>query len=86
MRHVLNGIKTEMQWQADDGLQAWVDASRLNLLQGLDGEPDQVKVAELQGRFLTALFPAMAKIDEWAQLATPAERARIFEPAGSEGA
>lgn len=80
MRCVLRGIKTEMQWQDGDGLQAWVDASRLNLMQALDDEPDRATVAMLQGRFLTALFPAMAKIDEWAAQATPAERARIFDP------
>ncbi len=86
MRHVLYGVRTEMGWQAGDGLQAWVDSSRLNLVQGIDGEPDQIRVAELQGRFLTALFPALAKIDEWLAHATPAERARIFErpaPAGT---
>jgi len=86
MRHVLNGIRSEMQWQDGDGLQAWVDASRLNLVKGIDADPDQSRVVELQGRFLTALFPAMAKIDEWTALATPAERARIFEPAAAEGA
>jgi hypothetical protein len=80
MRHVVAGIRTEMQWQADDGLQAWVDASRLNLVHGLDDDPDTDRVADLQGRFLTALFPAMAKVDEWAADATPAEQARIFQP------
>ena len=43
-------------------------------------------MAELQGRFLTALFPALARIDEWAEQATPAERARMFEPAAVGGA
>jgi hypothetical protein len=83
MRCVLRGVKTEMQWQDDDGLQAWVDASRLNLLQGIDDDPDRTTVVELQGRFLRALFPAMAKIDEWAAQATPAEQARIFDPAAA---
>ncbi|HKY14307.1 MAG TPA: NAD(P)-binding protein [Microthrixaceae bacterium] len=81
MRHVLIGIKTEMQWQDDDGLQAWVDSSRLNLVQGIDGDPDQARVTELQGRFLTALFPALANIEQWATRASPAEQARILEPA-----
>ena len=55
-------------------------------MKGIDGDPDEARVAELQGRFLTALFPALAKIDEWAAQATPAERARIFEAADAPGA
>lgn len=86
MHCVLRGIETEMQWQDADGLQAWVDASRLNLMQGLGDDPDRAKVVELQGRFLTALFPAMAKVDEWAEHATPAERARMFDPATNANA
>ncbi len=86
MRHVMYGIRSEMQWQQGDGLQSWVDASRLNLMNGIDGDPDQAKVGQLQGRFLTALFPAMEKVDGWAEQATPAERARIFQSAAAEGA
>ena len=37
-------------------------------------------MADLQSRFLTALFPALAKLDEFASNATPAERARMFQP------
>ena len=33
--------------------------------------------------WVTALFPALAKLDELASRATPAERARIFEPAAA---
>jgi hypothetical protein len=57
-----------------------VDASRLNLVKSLTDDPDQAAVADLQGRFLTALFPALAKLDELASDATPTERARMFEP------
>jgi hypothetical protein len=37
-------------------------------------------VAELQGRFVTALFPALAKLEAFASNALPAERERMFEP------
>ena len=37
-------------------------------------------MADLQGRFLTALFPALAKLEEFASHATPAERARMVQP------
>ena len=37
-------------------------------------------VADLQRRFIKALFPALAKLDDFASHATPAERARMFEP------
>ena len=70
-----------MEWQSAPDVVAWVEASRLNLVKGLDQDPDQATVADLQGRFLTALFPALAKLDEFASHATPAERARMFEPA-----
>jgi hypothetical protein len=83
MRHVLAGIKAEMQWADDDDLQAWIDASRLNLVLGLDRDPDQAAVADLQGRFLAAVFPALTKIEELTAQASPAEQARIFEPAAT---
>jgi hypothetical protein len=79
MRHLLTGMQTEMEWQSAPEVVAWVDASRLNLVKHLTEHPDQAAVADLQGRFLTALFPALAKLEEFASHATPAERARIFE-------
>jgi hypothetical protein len=79
LRHILTGMRTEMEWQSAPDVVAWVEASRLNLVQGLDEHPDKAAVADLQGRFLTALFPALAKLDEFASKATPAERARMFE-------
>jgi hypothetical protein len=85
-RHLLTGMKNEMEWQDAPDVLAWVDASRLNLVKGLDQDPDKGGVADLQRRFLTALFPALTKLDEFASRATPAERARIFEPATSAGA
>jgi hypothetical protein len=79
-RHLLLGMKTELEWQSAPEVQAWVDASRLNLVRGIDDDPDKEKVADLQARFLTALFPAQAKLEALAAQATPAERARMFTP------
>jgi hypothetical protein len=81
-RHLLTGLRTEMEWQDAPDVLAWMDTSRLNLVKGLDQHPDQAALADLQRRFLTALFPALAKLDEFASCATPAERARMFEPTG----
>jgi hypothetical protein len=79
-RHLLTGMRTELQWQEALDIQAWVEASRLNILRGLDHHPDQAAVTDLQSRFLTALLPALTKLDEFASHATPAERARMFQP------
>jgi len=80
LRHLLIGMQTEMEWQSAPEVVAWVNASRLNLVKHLTEDPNQAAVAELQSRFLTALFPALTKLHEFASDATPAERARIFEP------
>jgi hypothetical protein len=81
-RHLLTGMKTEMEWQGAADVVAWVESSRLNLVKSLDHDPDKAAVADLQRRFVTALFPALAKLDEFAAHASPAERARMFEPVG----
>ena len=75
---VLAGISTEMRWGDAPDLQAWVDRSRLNLMNGMDENEDRAAVRELQGRFFTALFTALEKVQVFAQGATPRERARIF--------
>ena len=80
VRHVLTGMRTELEWQNAPDVLAWVEASRLNLVKGLDQAPDKAAVADLQRRFLTALFPALAKLDEFAAYASPGERARMYEP------
>ena len=69
-----------MGWQ-DPDVQAWVDASRLNLVGSLVDQPDQEAVGALQGRFLAALFPALDNLERLAAQASDAEHARIFEPA-----
>jgi hypothetical protein len=80
-RHLLTGMKTEMEWQSAPDVVEWVEASRLNLVRGLDQDPDKATVADLQRRFLMAPFPALAKLEELASRATPGERARMFNPA-----
>ncbi len=79
-RHLLIGMRTETEWLGAPDVQAWVEASRLNLMKGLDADPDRERVRALQGRFLNALGPALARLDVYAAQATPAERARIFAP------
>jgi len=81
LRHLLTGIKNELEWADAPDVAAWVDASRLNLVKGLPEAGDGATVADLQGRFLTAVFPALARLDELALLATPAERGRLYDPA-----
>jgi hypothetical protein len=81
VRHVLTGIRTEFEWQGAPDVLAWVAASRLDLVGGLDQAPDKETVTALQRRFLAALGPALANFDELARRATPTERARMYEPA-----
>ena len=83
MRVILAGVTTEMGWQEAPELQAWVDHSRLNLLRGLGEYDGDASVPELQGRFFDSLFPALEKLQVFAQQATPRERARMFEPAAN---
>jgi hypothetical protein len=79
LRHLLIGMKNELEWGDAPDVAAWVEGSRLNLVKGLPEAEDGDRVAALQGRFLAALFPALARLDELASQATPAERGRLFE-------
>ncbi len=80
IRHLLIGMKTEMEWQDAPDVLAWVEASRLNLVQGLAQHADSFTAAELQHRFLAALAPALARLDEFEMHATQPERSRMSEP------
>ncbi len=80
LRAILNGIGTEMSWAEAPEVQDWLDHSRLNLLCGLEEQDDVSKVADLQGRFFEAVFPAMDRLSEFARCATPQELARMPEP------
>ena len=77
MRHLLTGMRTELEWREDPDVLAWVESSRLNLIKGLDQSPDKAAVADLQNRFLTALFPALERFEALTASATPGERARM---------
>jgi hypothetical protein len=86
IRHLLTGMRTELEWREAPDVVEWVDSSRLNLMKGLDQRPDKSAVADLQGRFLTALFPALARFETLTANASPTERARMFESVpGSTG-
>lgn len=79
IRHLLTGMRTELEWREAPDLLAWMESSRLNLMKGLDQSSDKAAVADLQRRFLTALFPALTRFDTLTANATPAERARMFK-------
>jgi len=79
LRAVLGGLRTEMGWLGEPDVQAWVDASRLNVLKDIATRTDPDLLASWQGRFLEAAMPAYARLDEWAALAGPEERGRIWE-------
>jgi hypothetical protein len=78
IRHLLTGMRTELEWREAPDVVAWLETSRLNLMGGLDQSPDKPAVADLQSRFLTALFPALAGLEALTANASPAERARMF--------
>ena len=80
IRHLLTGMRTEMEWQGAPDVLAWVDGSRLNLVKGLDRHPDKGTVKELQEQVCDGAVPALAKLDEFASSAAPVERRRMFEP------
>jgi hypothetical protein len=79
IRHLLTGMRTELEWGEAPDVQAWLESSRLNLMKGLDQSPDTAAAVGLQSQFLSALFPALARLEALAEHATPAERARMFE-------
>jgi hypothetical protein len=80
LRTVLAGISTEMAWGEAPDLQSWVDGSRLNIMAGLENSDDSDSVQELQGRFFSAVFPALDKLQVFASRATPQERSRMYQP------
>jgi hypothetical protein len=84
-RHLLTGMRTETEWLGAPDVAVWLEESRLNLMKGIDQDPDHERMVALQGRFFTALFPALAKLDRFAAQATPAEQARIFAPPEESG-
>lgn len=79
LRAILAGISTEMAWGDAPDLQGWVDSSRLNIMAGLENSDARDSVPQLQGRFFSAVFPALDKLQVFASQATPQERARMFQ-------
>jgi hypothetical protein len=77
IRHLLTGMRNEMEWQSAPDVLDWAEGSRLNLMKGLEQDRNKELVTDLQGRFVTALFPALEKFGDLASAATPAERARM---------
>jgi hypothetical protein len=78
VRVVIDGIRTELGWGHAPELQACLDRCRLNLMAGIESEPDQEAVSLLQGRLLGALPEALPRLETFAAVASPAEQARRF--------
>jgi hypothetical protein len=81
LRAMLVSLNTELGWRDAPDVQAWLDETRLNVLRELPQTADPDRLRALQGRFLTSVFPALARLHELAADVTPAERGRLFEPA-----
>ncbi len=80
LRAVIMGLHTEVRWAAEPDLQAWLDASRLNVVKDLESSEDADERRELQGRFLMAVFPALEKLRAFGDIASPAEQELMFDP------
>jgi hypothetical protein len=83
LRAIFQGLSTEMRWQEAPDVQTWVDASRLNVLKDMEATADPERLRELQTRFLTAVFPAMERLQALGATASAAEKALIFDPAAA---
>jgi len=83
LRAMLVSLKTELQWREAPDVQAWLDQSRLNVLRELPATADPDRLRDLQGRFLTSVFPALAKLEELGADITPGERERWFTDGGT---
>jgi hypothetical protein len=86
LRAVLMGMRTEAGWGEAPDLQMWLDRSRLNVVKDLGSADDAARLQELQVRFLTALFPALEKIQQFAAAATPSEQELLVDVDGGAAA
>jgi hypothetical protein len=86
LRAVITGMGTEAGWGGAPDLQAWLGDSRLNVVKDLGSTDDGTRLADLQGRFLTALFPALEKVHQFAAVATPSEQELVFHVDGDTAA
>ena len=80
LRAVIMGLHAEMQWAAEPDVQAWLDSSRLNVVKDLAATDDAARLGDLQGRFLSAVFPALERLRAFRATASPAEQALMFDP------
>ena len=80
LRAVLMGVRVEFAWAQAPDVQAWLDASRLNVIKDVSSTADIDELRDLQVRFLTAVGPGQAKLDELLASATPMERELVFGP------
>ena len=80
LRAVIMGLHAEVRWAAEPDVQAWLDASRLNVVKDVASTDDHDELRDLQGRFLTAIFPALEKLRAFRAVAGPAEQELMFDP------
>jgi hypothetical protein len=80
-RHTLCGLRTEAGWGDAPDLSQWVNHARMDLTGALRLPEHHDAARPLYGRLFGALFPALEKLPGYAARATPAERARMYEPA-----
>jgi len=66
----LDRDEERMEWQSAPDVFAWVEASRLNLVKGLDQEPDKARVASSRAGSSPRCFPRSKKLDQLASRAT----------------
>ena len=70
-----------MEWQSAPDIVAWVEASRAQSREGARSRLlTRPRWRICSSRFVTALFPALAKLEEFAAHAHASERARMFQP------
>jgi hypothetical protein len=81
LRGIFGGLRTEAGWLNAPDLMEWFDGSRLNVMKDIADHTDADELQAMQGRFLTAMFPAFEKLDAWGAEVSPAERERIWPPA-----
>lgn len=84
LRAVILGLNTEVRWTAEPDLQAWLDDSRLNVVKDLATTADPDELRDLQGRFLTALSPALERLRAFRAVASPLEQELMFDPDAPE--
>jgi hypothetical protein len=84
LRAMVVGMSVETKWADQTDVQRWLADSRLNVLKDLPATEDRDRLQDLQGRFLTAISPALTTLHELAAKVTPAERERMLDPALTE--